>query len=98
MTDTILKNKITNKIQVPKMYKVVLHNDDYTTMEFVIEILMKVFNKSSAEAITVTFNVHKQGKGIAGVYSFDIAQTKIKIVRDTAREKGYPLKLTMEAE
>ena len=98
MSDTILKNKTTNKIQHPKMYKVVLLNDDYTTMEFVIEVLMDVFNKSETEAITIMLNVHRQGKGVAGIYSLDIAQTKVKIVKDLARERQHPLQLTIETE
>jgi len=98
MADTIMKNKTTNKVELPKMYKVILLNDHYTTMDFVIEILMSIFNKNQAEAIAIMMNVHKQGKGVAGIYTFDIAQTKIKIVKDMAREAGYPLQLTMEVE
>lgn len=96
MSDTIMKNKTTNKVELPKMYKVILINDHYTTMDFVIEILMGVFNKNQAEAIAITMNVHKQGRGIAGIYTFDIAQTKVKAVKDMAREAGHPLQLTME--
>jgi len=98
MSDTILKEKTTNKVQVPKMYKVILLNDDYTTMDFVIEILTNVFNKNEAEAIMIMLSVHRQGKGVAGIYSLDIAQTKVKIVKDMAREHGHPLQLTIEVE
>jgi ATP-dependent Clp protease adaptor protein ClpS len=98
MSDTIMKNKTTNKTQLPKMYKVVLLNDHYTTMDFVIQILMGIFNKSYEEAVAVTLAVHKQGKGVAGIYTYDIAQTKVKLVKDLAREHGHPLQLIAEVE
>lgn len=92
---TSLKESIKYNIKKPKMYKVILYNDDYTTMEFVIEILINIFNKVPANAVKITFDVHKNGSGIAGIYPYDIAATKINEVKKSAYESGYPLKLTM---
>lgn len=80
------------------MYAVVFHNDDYTTMEFVVHVLMKYFHKDETEATHVTLSVHKKGKGIAGVYTYDIAETKVTQVTSYAREQGHPLKITMEPQ
>ncbi len=82
----------------PELYKVLLLNDDYTTMDFVVEVLETIFNKAPAEAYRIMMAVHTQGKGLAGVYPFDIAETKVETVIDRAREHGFPLKATMEAE
>ncbi|MEO5896593.1 MAG: ATP-dependent Clp protease adapter ClpS [Vicinamibacterales bacterium] len=82
----------------PELYKVLLLNDDYTTMDFVIEILESIFNKAPAEAHRIMMAVHTQGRGLCGVYPYDIAETKVETVVDRAREKGFPLKATMEAE
>ena len=82
----------------PPMYKVLLHNDDYTTMEFVVEILIKVFGKSLEKASVIMLNVHRQGKGICGSYTREIAETKVNTVHNLAREQGFPLKSTMEKE
>lgn len=78
------------------MYQVILHNDDYTTMEFVVEVLKAVFRKSAAEAHAIMMSVHKKGRGIVGFFSYDIASTKVQQVRSMARRHGYPLKCTME--
>ncbi len=80
----------------PPLYKVLLHNDDYTTMEFVILILEKVFHKTTAEATRIMLNVHNQGLGIAGVYTREVAETKVAIVLDLARKNEYPLLCTLE--
>lgn len=82
----------------PPMYKVVLHNDDYTTMDFVVEILMTVFGKSFEIATQIMLNVHEQGKGICGIYTRDIAETKVNTVHILAREREFPLKSTIEKE
>jgi ATP-dependent Clp protease adaptor protein ClpS len=80
------------------MYRVLLHNDDYTTMEFVIEILMVVFNKSPEAAATIMLNVHQKGIGVCGVYPHEFAETKVDTVHNLARESGYPLRCSMEQE
>jgi ATP-dependent Clp protease adaptor protein ClpS len=80
----------------PPMYKVLLLNDDYTTMEFVVHILMAVFRKSVEEATSIMLNVHRRGVGMCGVYTFEIAETKVETVIRMARDNGHPLRCTME--
>ena len=82
----------------PSMYRVLLLNDDYTTMEFVVEILMLVFNKSVEEAIRIMLNVHRAGVGVCGVYTYEVAETKVDTVHSFARERGFPLQCSMEKE
>ena len=84
------------KVAEPPKYAVLLHNDDYTTMEFVIEVLTTDFSKPSEEAMALMLKVHQEGKAVAGIFSFDIAETKVAIVTDKARKGGFPLKLTLE--
>jgi ATP-dependent Clp protease adaptor protein ClpS len=84
------------RIREPEMDKVLLHNDDYTTMEFVIEILMGVFNKEIQEATRIMMDVHRRGVGVCGVYPFEIAETKVDTVHALARKNGFPLKCSME--
>ncbi len=86
------------EVQEPKKYKVYLLNDDYSTMDFVIEILTKVFRKSIDESTTIMLNIHNNGKEICGVYTYEIARTKVEQVKVRAREKGFPLKAVMEEE
>ena len=86
------------KVEPPKKYKVVLHNDDFTPMDFVIVILMDAFNFSFQKASAITLQVHEQGKGIAGAYSKEIATMKVKRCNQIARAEGHPLLITMEAE
>ncbi len=86
------------QIQEPSLYKVLLHNDDYTTMDFVIMVLETVFNKNNSEATRIMLNVHQQGIGIAGVYTRDIAETKVAVVHDIARKNEFPLKCSLEKE
>jgi len=83
-------------VETPKMYKVYLLNDDYTSMDFVVDILMTVFHKSYAEAERIMLDIHKKDKGLCGVYSFEIAETKVMQVNKLAREQGFPLKSIME--
>ena len=90
--------EIEEKITEPPMYKVLLHNDDYTTKAFVVEILTAVFNKSIEEATRLMWQVHRNGVGVCGIYPYELAETKINIVTKIARENGFPLKATMEKE
>jgi len=80
----------------PTKYKVLLHNDDYTTMEFVVEILMGIFHKSLVEAEQIMLNIHRVGKAVCGTYTYDIAQTKVYQVKQLARKSGFPLLATLE--
>jgi ATP-dependent Clp protease adaptor protein ClpS len=82
----------------PELFKVLLLNDDYTTMDFVVEILESVFNKAPAEAYRIMMAVHTQGRGLCGVYPFEVAETKVATVVDLARGQGFPLRATMEPE
>ena len=84
------------KAEEPPLYKILLHNDDYTSMEFVVLLLEKVFNKSTAEATRIMLNVHQQGIGVAGIYHKEIAETKIAVVHDLARKNEFPLRCSME--
>ena len=84
------------KVKEPPLYKVLLHNDDYTSMEFVVLLLQKVFHKSTVEATRIMLNVHQQGIGIAGVYHKEIAETKVAIVHDLAQKNEYPLRCSIE--
>ena len=87
-----------DEVREPSMFRVLLHNDDYTTMEFVVEILIIVFNKSPEEAVEIMLNVHRKGIGICGIYTYEVSETKVNIVHVLARENGFPLKCTMEKE
>ena len=82
----------------PPMYKVILHNDDYTPMDLVVDILIKVFHKSEKEANDIMWRVHEKGRAICGVYVLEIAQTKVHQVKTIARANGYPLLATYEKE
>lgn len=95
---TIVKEENKVEIKKPKMYKVVMHNDDYTTMEFVIKVLTEVFKKNAIEATKIMYDVHRKGIGIAGVYTYDIAKTKLNQAMIMAEESGFPFKLSMEEE
>ena len=92
----VLSQKSKIKVKKPKQYKVIMHNDDYTSMEFVIEVLMRIFNKKIEEAQKIMLDVHKAGKGIAGIYSYDIAMTKVNTAMGWAKEEGFPFKLSIE--
>lgn len=93
-TATITKKKV----QLPKKYKVLLHNDDYTTMEFVIFILQNVFHKALPEAEKIMMEVHKKGIGVCGVYTHEIAESKARKVERMAKENAHPLLCTIEPE
>lgn len=91
-----VKSETREVITEPPMFKVLLHNDDYTTMEFVVELLMVVFHKSFEDSTRIMLDVHKTGYGICGVYTYEIAETKMETVHELARESGFPLKSSME--
>lgn len=82
----------------PPLFKVILHNDHFTTMEFVIDVLQRIFQKSEVVAVQIMMQVHVDGLGIAGVYPADIAETKIQNVHELARKSGFPLRCSMEPE
>ncbi len=86
------------ELQEPKKYKVILLNDNYSTVEFVIQILMQIFKKNLEEATTITMNIHENGRGVCGVYTYEIAQTKVAQVRNNARKAEFPLKAILEEE
>lgn len=86
------------KTRRPRKWKVLLHNDDFTTMEYVVDVLIRHFHKPPAEATHVMLQVHQKGVGVAGVYSREVAETKVAEVTDEARANGMPLKLTTEPE
>ena len=85
-------------LQEPKKFNVFLLNDDYSTMDFVIDVLVKVFRKSVDEASVIMLNIHNNGKELCGTYTYEIAATKVAQVKSMAREKGFPLKAIMEEE
>jgi len=82
----------------PQMYKVLLHNDDYTPMDFVIDILMRIFHKDIDSANDIMWQVHEKGKAVCGLYVYEIAKTKVEQVRVAAKANGFPLLATMEEE
>lgn len=83
-------------LQEPPKYAVLLHNDNYTTMDFVIEVLERFFHKRKPEATRIMLEVHQKGKGVAGIYSLEIAETKVAQVTEYSRSNGFPLKATVE--
>ena len=90
--------QVRPKTDRPPLYKVILHNDDYTTMDFVVEILETVFSLSPAQAYRIMMMVHQQGAGLAGVYTHEEAETKVALVHEKAREAGHPLRASLEPE
>ena len=94
--DVLTESK--TRLEKPKLYKVILHNDDFTTMEFVVFVLQYVFNRSDAEAFSVMLKVHNEGIGIAGIYPFEIANMKSEKAINIAKAREYPLLCTVEEE
>ncbi len=94
--DVGLDTEQDERVRRPPLYRVLLHNDDYTTMEFVVMILMDVFHHPQARAVRIMLSVHEQGIGVAGVYAREIAETKVAQVTDLARENEFPLLCTLE--
>lgn len=90
------KSKKSTKLDKPRMYKVILHNDDYTSMDFVVAILESVFNKGPAEAVQIMLQVHNLGYGLCGIYPREIAEAKVDLVHARAKEAAFPLKASMQ--
>ena len=97
-TDGEVLEKTKPKTQKPSLFRVILHNDDYTTMEFVVRILESVFLKSPAEAHRIMMQVHTEGHGVCGAYPYEVAETKVAQVHDEARRNGFPLRASLEQE
>jgi ATP-dependent Clp protease adaptor protein ClpS len=95
-TGTAVETRTKPRLKRPRMYKVLLHNDDYTTMEFVVFVLQGIFHHSEAEAMQIMLHVHKHGLGVAGVYTREIAETRIAQVEALARTHEYPLRCSMD--
>lgn len=93
-----LQNETHHEIKEPKMYRVVLLNDDYTGMDFVVEVLMQVFHHKIENAINIMLKVHREGRGVCGVYTHEIAETKVSQVKAKAKENEFPLRADMERE
>ena len=89
---------VDNDIKEPSKYKVLMLNDDYTTMEFVIDVLRRIFGHSAVSATTIMLSIHNHGMGLCGIYAKEIAEAKVNQVHNTARAKGFPLKCEMEKE
>ena len=94
--DVVTRTRTEKKLKQPPLYRVLLHNDDYTTMEFVIHVLQSVFNHAEAEATQIMLHVHRKGIGVAGVYPHEIAETKIEEVHTLAKSHEFPLRCSME--
>jgi ATP-dependent Clp protease adaptor protein ClpS len=97
-TDSEILERTKQETKKPELYKVLLLNDDYTTMDFVIEVLETIFHKQPAEAFRIMMMVHTQGKGLCGVYPHEVAETKVGAVVESARDRGFPLRAAMEPE
>ncbi len=95
-TKDALKEKTSNKVKEPRQYNVVMHNDDFTTMEFVVEVLVDIFHKDEVTAQSIMMNVHKNGKAVVGKYPYDIANTKVNSALTRAKNEGFPFRMTVE--
>lgn len=95
---TSVKSRERILVEEPRQYKVIFHNDDFTTMEFVTDVLRRVFNKPADEAVTLMMKVHREGQAIVGIYSYDVAMTKAAQATAMARQEGFPLNITCEPE
>ena len=95
---TVTETRTGQKLERPRMWRVLLHNDDYTTQDFVVWVLESVFHKPRGEAFAIMMSVHQSGLGVAGVYTYDVAETKVKTTEQIAEEHEFPLLVTMEVE
>lgn len=87
---------LEDQVREPRQFKVLLHNDDYTSMDFVVEVLIDVFGKSEAEAMAIMMSVHEKGIGVCGIYTAEVAETKVHLVHRMARKRSFPLRCSME--
>jgi ATP-dependent Clp protease adaptor protein ClpS len=92
----VTERRTERKLKKPKMYKVLLHNDDYTTMEFVVYVLQSIFHRSEADAVQIMLHVHRNGVGVAGVYTYEIAETRVVQVETLAKQNEFPLRCSLE--
>ncbi|CAK0763032.1 specificity factor for ClpA-ClpP chaperone-protease complex [Azospirillaceae bacterium] len=97
-SDSGVAVKARSKTKTPSMYKVLMLNDDYTPMEFVVQILEQIFHKSRQEATRIMLHVHRRGVGVCGVYTYEVAETKVAQVMDYARQNQHPLQCTLEKD
>ena len=97
-TSVVTESAPKQKLKRPTLYKVLLHNDNYTTREFVVAVLKEIFHKSETDAVQIMLHVHYNGIGVAGVYTYEVAETKIQTVEAAAKEHDMPLRLSMEPE
>lgn len=95
---TITESRTEQQLEKPRMWRVLLHNDDYTTQDFVVWVLESIFHKPRGEAFSIMMSVHRSGMGVAGVYTHDVAETKMKTTKQLAEEHEFPLLVTMEPE
>ena len=91
-----VKERTDSKVKEPRQYNVIMHNDDFTTMEFVVEVLVDIFHNDDVTAQAIMLNVHKKGKAVVGKYPYDIAQTKVNSALSRAKSQGYPFRMTVE--
>jgi len=92
------QEELSNSTDVnePRRFRVLLHNDNYTTMDFVVEVLESIFNKNAPEATHIMLNIHKQGIGVCGIFTAEVAETKVAVVHQLARQRNFPLRCSME--
>ncbi len=93
---TEVVSETVEKTKEPPMYRVLFHNDDYTTMEFVVSVLMTVFHHTEAQSVEIMLHIHRSGVGVAGVFTKEVAETKVAQVTQTARKNDFPLEVTIE--
>ena len=94
----VAEPRAEQKLQQPRLWRVLLHNDDYTTQDFVVWVLETIYHKPRGEAFAIMMSVHQSGMGLAGVYTYDVAETKVKVTKQLAEEHEFPLLVTMETE
>jgi ATP-dependent Clp protease adaptor protein ClpS len=97
-TGELVTERPDQRTKEPPLFKVILLNDDYTTMDFVVMVLEEVFHKSPAESFRIMMKVHREGRGLCGLYPFEVAETKVTAVHELARQYGFPLRASVEPE